>query len=196
MGVDSRQLSGTDEIEDQVRRRLNAVGSPSVVVVGTFDGVHRGHRSLLAAASRAARTEDLACIAVTFSPRPDVVWGRSALPDICSLKERVERLKRAGADEVVVLPFSKAFAAIPYRVFAEMLTDCLQMRALHVGSDFALGADRIGTPLKLRAIGLDVWTHPLVMAACDGQKVSSSSIRHRISRASSRGVPTTANVTK
>jgi riboflavin kinase / FMN adenylyltransferase len=202
--IPTYETSRIGEVEGEVRRLLNAVGSPSVVVIGTFDGVHRGHRALVGAAARNARLEDLACIAVTFSPRPDVVWGRSALPDICPLEERIARLQRAGADRVVVLPFSKAFAAIPYRVFAEMLTDCLQMRALHVGSDFALGADRAGTPARLRAIGLDVWTHPLVMAPCGRKKVSSSSIRRGIARANPHepgletawGCPTTANGTK
>jgi FAD synthase len=55
------------------------------------------------------------------------------------------------------------------------------MRTLYVGSDFALGVGREGTPAKLRALGLDVRTHPLVMAADGNEKVSSSSIRRRIS---------------
>jgi FAD synthetase len=108
--------------------------------------------------------------------------GAAARSRHLPLDERIARLQRAGADRIVVLPFSKAFAAIPYRVFAEMLTDCLQMRALHVGSDFALGADRAGTAAKLRTIGLDVWTNPLVMTACGGERVSSSSIRRGIAR--------------
>jgi riboflavin kinase/FMN adenylyltransferase len=158
-----------------------------VVSIGTFDGVHAGHRALLRASAAAARDRDLRCIAVTFSPRPDVAWGRSALPDICPLAERVARLNRAGADRVVVLPFSKELAAISYDVFAEMLTTCLQMRTLYVGSDFALGAHREGTPAKLREIGLQVQTHPLVMAADGKDKVSSSSIRRLISRGAPLG---------
>ena len=175
-------MNWTDGVEDEVRRLLRAAGVPSVVAIGTFDGVHRGHRAVLAAAAAEAQNQGLECVAVTFSPRPDVVWGRSELPDICSLEERVARLHCAGADRVVVLPFSKAFAAIPYDTFADMLTECLQMRMLVVGSDFALGAGRAGTPLKLRALGLNVRTHPLVMVDGASEKVSSSSIRLRISR--------------
>jgi riboflavin kinase/FMN adenylyltransferase len=150
--------------------------------MGTFDGVHRGHRSLVNAAAATARTQGLECVAVTFSPRPDVVWGRSTLPDICPLDERIARLRRAGADRVTVLPFSKAFAAIPYEVFTEMLNQCLQMRALHIGCDFALGAGREGTPERLRELGVDVQTHPLVMAAGGQAKVSSTTIRRLISQ--------------
>jgi riboflavin kinase/FMN adenylyltransferase len=176
-------------IEDEIRGVMCAAGAPSVVAIGTFDGVHRGHRALLAAAAAAAREQGVECIALTFSPRPDAVWAPSALPDICPLDERVARLHRAGADRVVVLPFSKEFAAISYGAFAEMLTDCLQMRTLYVGSDFALGSGRQGTPEKLRELGLDVRTHPLVMAAGGTEKVSSSSIRRRLSaRAQSSAV--------
>jgi riboflavin kinase/FMN adenylyltransferase len=174
-------MSSVRPIEDEVRRLLSAAAVPSVVAIGTFDGVHRGHRALLRSAAAAARDHGLACVALTFSPRPDVVWGRSALPDICPLEERVARLHRAGADRVVVLPFSKELAAIRYDVFAEMLTDCLQMRVLYVGTDFAFGAGRAGTPAKLREIGIDVQTHQLVMAADGEEKVSSSSIRRLIS---------------
>ena len=169
-------------LEDEIRTLLGGAAVPSVVAIGTFDGVHRGHRALLAAAASAARERDLECVAVTFSPRPDVVWGRSDLPDICPLDERVARLHRAGADRVVVLPFSREFAGISYEVFAEMLTTGLQMQNLYVGADFALGAGRAGTPDRLRAFGVDVRTIPLVMAADGSEKVSSSSIRRRISR--------------
>ena len=171
-----------DGLKDEIRALMRESGAPSVVAIGTFDGVHRGHRALLAGAAAVARERGLECIAVTFSPRPDVVREPSALPDICSLHERVARLHRAGADRVVVLPFSREFAAISYGTFAAMLTDWLQMRALYVGSDFALGAGRHGTPEKLRELGIEVRTHPLVMAAGGTEKVSSSSIRRRISR--------------
>ena len=181
-------MNWTDGVEDEVRRLLCTAGLPSVVAIGTFDGVHVGHRAVLRAAAEAAQSQDLRCIAVTFSPRPDVVRAEDTLPNICSLAERVARLERAGADRVVVLPFSREFAAIPYDVFAEMLTTCLQMRTLCVGSDFALGADRAGTPGKLRAVGLDVRAVPLVMEAGGKDKVSSSSIRRRISHGASLGL--------
>jgi riboflavin kinase/FMN adenylyltransferase len=169
-------------VETDVRRLLAVDAAPCVVAIGTFDGVHRGHRQLLGASANAARARGLECVAVAFSPRPDVVFGRGhALPDICPLDERLARLHRAGADRVVVLPFTMQLAAIPYNEFAEMLTEHLMMRMLYVGADFAFGARRAGTPPKLQEIGIDVQTHPLVMAAEGDEKVSSSSIRRLIS---------------
>jgi riboflavin kinase/FMN adenylyltransferase len=139
---------------------------------------------VVGAAAEIAHERGIECIAVTFTPRPDVVWGRSTLPDICPIEERIIRLRRAGADRVVVLPFSKTFAGIGYEAFTGMLTDCLQMRVLYVGSDFALGAGRTGTPLTIGDLGVEVQTHALVMAADGVEKVSSSTIRRLI--ASSR----------
>jgi riboflavin kinase / FMN adenylyltransferase len=168
--------------ETDIRWLLAVDAAPCLVAMGTFDGVHRGHRALLAASAIAARARGLECVALTFSPRPDVLFGRGhALPDICPLDERLARLHRAGAARVVVLPFTMELAAIPYDVFAEMLTERLLMRMLYVGADFAFGARRAGTPPKLREIGIDVQTHPLVMAAEGEEKVSSSSIRRLIS---------------
>jgi riboflavin kinase/FMN adenylyltransferase len=181
-GAAMARLERFPTIEADVRRLLSADAVPCVVSVGTFDGVHRAHQALLRTAADAARTQALECVAVTFSPRPDVVRARGhALPDICPLEERIRRLRRAGADRVVVVPFSLELAAVPYDVFAEMLTDCLQMRTLYVGADFAFGAGRAGTPSRLREIGIDVRTHPLVMADDGDDKVSSSSIRRLIS---------------
>ena len=181
VAVASLERSSTT-VEADVRRLLSADAVPCVVAVGTFDGVHRGHQALLRAAAEAARTQALECVAVTFSPRPDVVRaGGHALPDICPLEARIRRLRRAGADRVVVVPFSLELAAVSYEVFAEMLTGCLQMRTLYVGADFAFGAGRAGTPPRLRELGIDVRTHPLVMAADSDDKVSSTSIRRLIS---------------
>jgi FAD synthase len=80
-----------------------------------------------------------------------------------------------------VLPFSKTFADLGYELFTTMLTECLQMRTLYVGSDFALGAGRAGTPRTIGELGIDVRTHQLVMSAEWAEKVSSSTIRRLIS---------------
>jgi hypothetical protein len=86
-----------------------------------------------------------------------------------------QQLSASSAPSVVTM-------GIPYEVFTEMLNECLQMRALHIGCDFALGAGREGTPERLRELGVDVQTHPLVMAAGGQAKVSSTTIRRLISQ--------------
>lgn len=166
---------------DALRALFDAVGRPSVVAVGTFDGVHHGHRALLRTARRIADRRGLDVIAVTFSPRPEQVFSPGqALPDICPVPERVTRLRRAGADEVVVVPFDRSVAAVDYRHVADLLVECLGMQVLVVGEDFAFGHLRLGTPDRLRGLGLEVVTQRLVVNLLGTAKASSSAVRRAV----------------
>jgi riboflavin kinase/FMN adenylyltransferase len=150
---------------------------PCVTTLGAFDGVHAGHRALVGRAAAYARSRDLLLTAVTLSPRPDQVFSPDiALPDLCPIEERVQRLRTAGADNVVVLPFSRAIAQLDAATFVALLRANLGTLALYVGEDFALGRARTGDVTALRELGLEVLTHPLV---CDrsGSKLSSSKMR-------------------
>lgn len=159
---------------------LRAHRAPCVVTAGTFDGVHCGHRALVARAAREARARGLQLTAVTFSPRPDAVRNPPGLPDLCSLRERVARLKRAGAHDVVVIPFSRALMGMGAEEFVGHLVDDLGMQALCVGEDFALGRGREGDVRALRAMGVEVVTEPLLCEAGRPEKISSSVLRARL----------------
>jgi cytidyltransferase-like protein len=175
----------TDELDELVVRLARAE-KPSIVTMGTFDGVHRGHQALIAEARRHARQGGLPLVAVTFSPRPEQLFKPdTALPDICSLATRIHRLRAAGADDVVVIPFNRRVAGITYQTFASLLVEHLGMRALFVGADFALGRGREGTPGRLQALGIDVRTHRLLLNASRTEKVSSSGIRLAIAAGAS-----------
>ncbi len=116
-------------------------------------------------------------IAVTFSPRPERYFARGAvLPDLCSIDERISRLREAGADRVVVLPFGCTLAEVPAARFAGALVDELGLELLCVGEDFSCGRDREGDPAFLRALGLVVHVHSFVRDE-DGIKISSSLLR-------------------
>ena len=158
--------------------------APCVVTAGTFDGVHCGHRQLVARAASLARERGLRLTAVTFSPRPDAVARdgnpHPPLPDLCGLDERVLRLRRAGADDVVVVPFTRALMGMAAAGFVRHLVDDLGMRALCVGEDFALGRGREGTIDALRALGVEVVTVPLMREPGRREKISSSRLRARL----------------
>jgi len=172
--------------EAGLRERLRAfAGPPAIVLLGTFDGVHAGHRTLIARARALADGRGRRLVAVTFSPRPELVVRGRALPDICSLDERVARLRAAGADDVVVLAFTRALMAVDAATFVDVLCSCLPMEALCVGEDFRLGRGRAGDVAALRALGVEV--HAVAVAARPGRrgKISSSTIRCAIAA----GVP-------
>jgi riboflavin kinase/FMN adenylyltransferase len=116
-------------------------------------------------------------VALTFSPRPDQYFSRGPmLPDLCSLEERFARLRAAGADRVVLLPFGRALAEAPAASFAQILIDDLGVELVCVGEDFAFGRNREGTPEYLRAIGLSVHIHRFVLDG-SGAKISSRRLR-------------------
>lgn len=172
-----RRSVPADDGTERVRRELRAHHAPCVVAIATFDGVHAGHRALLAATAELARVRGLRATAVTLAPRPDVALRPDrALPDLCTLDERVGLLGAHGADAVVILPFDAAVAAIPGERFVDLLRKELGMRALCAGSDFRVGCGGRTDVPALRRLGVDVTIVPFVRGH-DGEKVSSSVLR-------------------
>ncbi len=151
-----------------------------VLTIGNFDGVHRGHRTLLDK-TRAVATEITApAAALTFDPAPrDVLRPNNGIPRIQSMARKLAHLGAAGLDAVIVQPFDLALASLEPAVFVErILARDLGVRALVVGHDFRFGHRRAGTTGDLRALGLPVHVVPPLT---DGEGVvSSSRIRERI----------------
>lgn len=128
--------------------------SPSVVVIGNFDGVHRGHQAVLAQARRVADERSLSCTVLTFDPHPSEVLGRGAPPRLVTLPRRVELLRAFGADAVVVEPFTAELATwTPERFARDLLATRLAARAVVVGENFRFGHKRAGTMETLRELG-------------------------------------------
>jgi len=153
---------------------------PSIVTIGKFDGVHRGHRTVIdrlrdAAAGR--RT-----VVVTFDRHPlSVLRPEAAPPPLLSVDQKTEALASAGVDLVVVIDFTPEFAALSADDFVErVLVTGLGAAEVLVGADFRFGAGGVGTVETLRASGeRDGFTVALVDDVCesDGRRVSSTGIR-------------------
>jgi riboflavin kinase/FMN adenylyltransferase len=151
---------------------------PAIVTLGTFDGVHLGHRALLDTARAAADARGMPVVAVTFDPSPrDVMQPGHNVPAIQRLEDRVRDLHAAGADEVVVLAFSQALASLPAEAFAvEVLGERLGAAGVVTGWDFRFGRGRVGdSALIARVLGVPTWSVPARTLA--GQTVSSTAIR-------------------
>lgn len=131
-----------------------AGGDGSVVTIGSFDGVHIGHRRLIRRVREAADRAGLRSTVVTFDPHPRCVVDPSGCPPmLSSLAERVDLLELAGAQRVVVLAFTKELRTWSAARFADALVEQLGMRRLLVGPGFALGRGREGTVEFLRDLG-------------------------------------------
>ncbi len=118
-----------------------------VVCIGVFDGVHRGHQSLLALARGQADEIGVPLVAMTFDPHPMAVVGpRRAPSSLATLAHRIDLLKMAGADAVEVLEFDEVTAAMePQEFIHRILVDRLHVRAVVVGQDFRFGHRAAGT---------------------------------------------------
>ena len=136
------------------------------VAIGTFDGVHLGHRRVLEAAVAAA----LAPTVVTFDPHPRVAFGY-AVELLTPLQRRLELIDEAGIEETLVVEFDLDLARLEPEEFAERVLLPIGTEVVVAGSDFRFGRGRSGDLDLLRRLGFDARTVPLV------ENVSSSRIR-------------------
>lgn len=161
---------------------LRALG-PCVAAIGAFDGVHRGHVALLEAAAAEARERGMAAVAVTFDPDPDTVVAPRPDRKLTLVADRLRLLSGSGVDAVAVIPFSAALAALDAgHFFSEVLLPVLDVRSIHVGSNFRLGRGGASAVTDIAtwcsARGIEVHGHDLVLD--DGAPISSTRIRARL----------------
>jgi len=151
----------------------------SVVAPGNYDGVHLGHRALLAAA-RSLAGGFARVVVLTFDPHPAQLLAPERAPALLTtMARRVELLRALGADHVEVATFDRAFAAQSASEFIEdVLRRRLNARGVVVGPDFRFAKGRGGDISTLREAGLDVRTVDAVQV--DGAVVSSTRIRAAI----------------
>ncbi len=152
-----------------------------MVTLGTFDGVHLGHRALVERAVAAARAARCPAIGYTFHPHPAKLLAPQAAPaTLVPIEERTRLLLELGLDHVIVEPFDAAFAALPAERFvSERLVAQLAPILVVVGFNFSYGRGRGGSPQTLveagRLHGFD--TEIVSEQRPDGEPVSSSRIR-------------------
>jgi riboflavin kinase/FMN adenylyltransferase len=157
----------------------------SVVTVGTFDGVHRGHHVVLERTADAARDAELASVVITFEPHPLDVVNPSAAPPLLTLHdEKLELLAQTTLDYVAVLPFTPELAAkSPEEFVREVLIDRFAMRSLYIGYDHGFGRGRAGDVESLRVIGARLGFPVTAIEAergSDGAPISSTGIRRAL----------------
>lgn len=156
----------------------------ATVTIGTFDGFHRGHAAVVAVAREHARAAGTRLGIYTFDPHPKaVVSPRGAPPALCLESDRRRLLYEAGADDVHVLHFDRALAALSAEEFLEHhVLSRYRLDALVVGYDFAMGRGREGSVPRLREIGavLGFIVDQVAELEAGGAPISSSRIRSAI----------------
>jgi riboflavin kinase / FMN adenylyltransferase len=177
----------------EVLRDLSACPRPpdgTVVTIGAYDGVHLGHRAVIAEVRRRAARRGLATAVVTFDRHPaSVVRPESAPRLLTDLDQKLELLAETGVDYCLVITFDEARSREPADEFVrEVLVGCLAARVVVVGDDFHFGHRRAGNVEMLRTMGADLGFEvdglDLVGSdgrpAADADRVSSTRIRHAL----------------
>jgi len=157
---------------------------PSVITVGNFDGVHRGHQGLMRAAATEARTLGIRSVAITFDPHPAKFLYPDIAPKLLTfLPQRLSLIAATGIDAVLVLHFDRALSRVTAREFArDVLVGKLRARAMHEGPSFRFGHGARAGVTELAEFGAEfgfrVEVHPVVRV--HSLDVSSSAVRSLI----------------
>jgi riboflavin kinase/FMN adenylyltransferase len=153
----------------------------TVVVIGVFDGVHKGHQALLNRAKEIADGRPI--VALTFDPHPRTVFAPDSVPPmLTTLADRVELLKIHNADQVAVMKFNEQFAAMsPEEFVKNILVDQLHVSTVIVGKNFTYGAKAAGNVDSLIKDGLKYnFTVDVQELAGGEEPISSSRIRNLV----------------
>ncbi|MBQ4335016.1 MAG: bifunctional riboflavin kinase/FAD synthetase [Myxococcaceae bacterium] len=171
-----KRFSGFEHAADALPR--------ATIVLGTFDGLHLGHRALIGAAMDWARARGTPAAVVTFDPVPVAVLAPHLFrAPLTPLDDKLALLADIGVDATVVQPFDRGFADRTARDFIERdLLERLRPSAIFVGENFSFGRGRLGNGALLRQLatprGVQIATPPLLRAG--GTVISSTEIRRRL----------------
>lgn len=165
-------------IRDFTAAQLNG---PTVLTIGTFDGLHLGHQALIHQLQQSAQERDAQAVVIAFHPRPKAVLAPHLSHNdyLTTPEERIALFETLGLDSLILIPFTLEFSQTTAANFMQLLVDRLNLVELWAGQDFALGKNREGNLERLRALGQELnyqvcEFRPILIS---GKIVSSTQIR-------------------
>ena len=161
-------------------------GQRSAIAIGSFDGIHRGHQAVINKTKEIARENNLSPAVFSFEPHPRQVLSPDHIPGfITSPEQKVKLLTDLNIDYYFCQEFTKKFAKKDFEEFVEnILYKSLNIGHIVVGEDFSFGRGGSGSIEDLKELGekFDFSVTPLSIINNHGEKISSTKIRHLISR--------------
>lgn len=180
----------------EVHRNIEALPEfkNTVITIGTFDGVHQGHRKVIGQLAEQAKKVSGESVIITFHPHPRKVVNSSILGIrlITTLEERIELLEELGVDHLVVIPFTEVFAnQLPEDYLRDFLVEKFRPHTIIIGYDHRFGRDRAGDFKLLESLQgkYNYQLQEIPKHVLDNISISSTIVRDAISR----GDTTTAN---
>ncbi|WP_299258459.1 bifunctional riboflavin kinase/FAD synthetase [uncultured Aquimarina sp.] len=158
--------------------------TPSVVTIGTFDGVHIGHKKIIERLVEAAKRNNLESVILTFFPHPRMVLQKDTnIKLINTIEERIQILEKTGLDSLVIHPFTKEFSRLSAKEYVEeMLVNRLNLRHVIIGYDHRFGRNRNSNITDLASFGIqnDFTVEEISKQDIDDVAVSSTKVREAL----------------
>lgn len=158
-----------------------APGERTVLTIGSYDGIHLGHKHIVSALKHSAEQHQVRSALIAFHPRPATIFKKTSEPDyLTTVEEKQLVFKQLGLDILVLLPFTKTFAQTSASTFVEQLFSALRPIELLVGADFRFGQGREGDAPFLEKVGeqLGFTVKPTGLQMVNGERISSTRIRN------------------
>lgn len=161
----------------------NAISSrPSILTLGTFDGVHKGHRKIISNLKSEAKRNNLRSIILTFFPHPRNIVSSEIIKSISTIDEKIKIFSDLGIDELIIQKFDKSFASMDAKEFIELLVNNLKIKKIIVGYNHRFGKNRSADINVLKDFSLKYDFEVLEIKAFEVEniKISSTKIRDAI----------------
>ena len=160
--------------------------SNSVVTVGTFDGVHEGHKALIETVVSKAKKRDARSVVISFDPHPrDIINpGNTGIKQLTTIQERREILEEIGIDVLLIIPFTRDFSLLSSEEFVEKIVfEKVGVSEFVIGYDHHFGKDRTGTIETVENLGKELGFDAFVVSKREmgNITVSSTTIRKELS---------------
>jgi riboflavin kinase/FMN adenylyltransferase len=161
----------------------SSASRPSVVAIGNFDGMHRGHMALIERCREKAAADDVVAM-LTFEPLPQAFFRPGQPPArLSTVYQKLCAFQSAGVDLVWLMRFGIELASLSAREFVEQVLQAdMRVKCVVIGEDFLFGRGREGDVVMLKQFGaeMDFAVETVAAVECGGQRISSSRIRHQL----------------
>ena len=158
----------------------------SVVTIGTFDGIHKGHQKILNKVINASKQSNLSSVVLTFFPHPRIILNKyNDIKMIDTLDEKIEHLEKIGIDNLIIHPFDKKFSLLSADQFIkEYLVEKLKLKHIIIGYDHRFGKGREASVSDLKEYSSDF---NFIVDEIDAQEIekiaiSSTKIRNSVNQ--------------
>ena len=161
------------------------LGRDTVAAIGNFDGIHLGHRHILRILVDEAQKKDMISLVLTFSPHPDIFFGKKPVRMIQTMDQRLQEIEKNNISVVLVLPFSQSIAGLSSRDFIKnIMIDTVHARTIVVGENFRFGKNREGNIRDIKELSsvFNFKFFSIPAQKKNGEVISSSWIRSHLLR--------------